>query len=321
MSEEKRPHRPPLWLSALGFLLLLLIVWYVQRNAPEPAAPPPEPAVSELPVAPLAQNTVEAEKGTDGIILLSNLPEYSGDAWVEINFNEPFFTESELTDVSYESYGELDSLGRCTVCEACIGTDLMPTEDRGRIGQVHPTGWTSTEYDFVDGRYLYNRCHLIGFQLTGENANKCNLITGTRYLNTVGMLPFENMTADYLKETGNHVLYRVTPIFSGDNLVADGVLMEGRSVEDAGDGIYFCVYCYNVQPGVEIDYASGESRALNAADEAEAEHFILNTGSKKFHRPECAGLADAKQENLQDYVGSRELLTEQGYVPCGRCKP
>lgn len=191
---------------------------------------------------------------------LESIPAFDGStAYVIINDNIPFFTEDEITDKSYESYGELDGLGRCTVAIACIGVDLMPTEERGSIGQVKPTGWHTVKYDCVDGKYLYNRCHLIGYQLTGENANKQNLITGTRYLNIDGMVKFENMVADYVKETENHVMYRVTPIFDGNNLVASGVLMEAWSVEDDGDGICFNIYAYNAQPGVKINYATGES--------------------------------------------------------------
>ena len=193
------------------------------------------------------------------VIDLSELPEYSGEAYCVINGNIPFFVEEEYTTESYEYYSELDELGRCGVTMACIGQDIMPTEDRGEIGSVKPTGWHSVKYDCVEGKYLYNRCHLIGFQLAGENANKKNLITGTRYLNIEGMLPFENMVADYVQETGNHVLYRVTPIFEGDNLVATGVCMEGWSVEDNGEDICFCVFAYNAQPGIVIDYATGES--------------------------------------------------------------
>lgn len=188
------------------------------------------------------------------------IPAFSGDAYVAINGNVPFFVEEEYTTESYEYYSDLDELGRCGVTMACIGVDIMPTEDRGEIGSVKPTGWQSVKYDIVDGKYLYNRCHLIGFQLAGENANKKNLITGTRYLNIEGMLPFENLVADYVKETENHVLYRVTPIFEGENLVASGVVMEGWSVEDEGDGVCFCVFAYNAQPGITIDYATGDSR-------------------------------------------------------------
>lgn len=195
------------------------------------------------------------------IIDLDSIPAFSNAPYVEINGNVPFFTDEDMTTDSYETYAPLDALGRCGETKACIGRDLMPTEDRESISDVYPSGWVNVKYDFVDGKYLYNRCHLIGFQLTGENANKENLITGTRYMNVDGMLPFENMVADYIKDTGNHVLYRVTPIFQGNELVARGVLMEAKSVEDNGAGILFCVYVYNNQPGVEIDYLTGESNA------------------------------------------------------------
>ena len=191
----------------------------------------------------------------------SALPPYSGDPYISVCGGDPDFSEDEITSVSFEYYSELDALGRCGVCIASVGQDIMPTEKRGSIGQVKPTGWHTVKYDFVDGKYLYNCCHLIGFQLTGENANKRNLITGTRYLNVEGMLPFENMVADYVKETGNHVMYRVTPIFVGDELLARGVHIEAESVEDGGDGIMFNVFCYNVQPGVVLDYATGEGTA------------------------------------------------------------
>ena len=187
-------------------------------------------------------------------------PTVYGQPYVVLNNNQPEFTDEDLTTESYEYFSPLDSLERCGYVMACVGYDLMPTEDRGSISHVKPSGWVQNQYDFVDGKSLYNRCHLIGFQLTGENANEENLITGTRYLNVEGMLPFENMVADYVKETGNHVLYRVTPIFDGDNLVARGVQMEAWSVEDNGEGICFNVYCYNNQPGIEIDYATGESK-------------------------------------------------------------
>ena len=190
---------------------------------------------------------------------MENIPPYDGTPYVVLNDNQPSFTEEDMTDVSYEFYSDLDELGRCGVTQACIGRDLMPTEKRGDISSVKPTGWVQNQYDFVDGKSLWNRCHLIGFQLAGENANECNLITGTRYLNVEGMLPFENLVADYVKETDNHVLYRVTPAFQGTELVARGVQMEAYSVEDSGDGVCFNVFCYNVQPGVEIDYATGDN--------------------------------------------------------------
>lgn len=217
-----------------------------------------------LDVAIAVMEEMEAQESSqssesDSPTSLEEIPDFSGEAYIVINGNIPFFVEEEYTTDSYEYYSDLDDLGRCGVTMACIGIDIMPTEDRGSIGSVKPSGWQSVKYDIVDGKYLYNRCHLIGFQLAGENANKKNLITGTRYLNIEGMLPFENMVADYVKETENHVMYRVTPIFEGDNLVANGVVMEGWSVEDEGDGICFCVYAYNAQPGIVIDYATGDS--------------------------------------------------------------
>lgn len=192
---------------------------------------------------------------------VKDVPAFSDKPYVVINDNQPEFLTEDITATAYEYYSELDSLGRCGYAMACIGKELMPTEDRGSIGQVKPSGWQTVKYDFVDGKYLYNRCHLIGFQLTGENANARNLITGTRYLNVEGMLPFENMVVDYVKETNNHVIYRVTPIFDGDNLIARGVQIEAMSVEDNGDGICFNVYAYNNQPGVVIDYLTGSSVA------------------------------------------------------------
>ena len=204
-------------------------------------------------------STEQTELGYPNITL-ADIPEYSGSPYVVMNDNIPYFEDAQCTIFSFEYYSELDDLGRCGVTYASVGKDIMPTEDREGIGHVKPTGWQSTKYDIVDGKYLYNRCHLIGFQLTGENANKKNLITGTRSMNVDGMLPFENMVADYVSETGNHVMYRVTPLYENDNLVAAGVLMEAKSVEDNGEAILFNVFVYNVQDGVVIDYATGESR-------------------------------------------------------------
>lgn len=211
------------------------------------------------PGSPVVTETYSTGSDQTETFSLDSVPAYSQKAYAVINNNIPYFTEADYTTESYEYYSNLDSLGRCGVCIASIGRDLMPSEERGPIGKVRPSGWHTIKYDNIDGNYLYNRCHLIGYQLTGENANTANLITGTRYLNVQGMLPFEDMTADYIKETGNHVLYRATPVFDGDNLVADGVLLEGYSVEDNGAGICFNVFCYNVQPGIEIDYATGDS--------------------------------------------------------------
>ena len=202
---------------------------------------------------------ITSESDTTATTSTSNadIPKYTGNTYVEINNNKPTFTKEEITTISFESYSDLDELGRCGVAEACIGTDIMPTEKRGQIGQVKPSGWHTVKYENVDGRYLYNRCHLIGYQLTGENANRKNLITGTRYLNVTGMLPFENEVADYVHSTGNPCMYRVTPFFKGDELVARGVEMEAESVKD--QKISFHVFVYNIQPGIEIDYTTGNS--------------------------------------------------------------
>lgn len=239
-----------------------------------------------------------------------DVPLYAGKAYTEINGNVPFFTDDELSAVSYEYYEELDALGRCGVCVASVGQDIMPTKERESIGDVKPTGWHTVKYEgIVDGNYLYNRCHLLGFQLTGENANRKNLITGTRYMNVEGMLPFENMVADYVKETGNHVMYRVTPLFDGDNLVADGVLMEAKSVEDDGADILFNVFCYNVQPGVSIDYTTGESCLDESAAAASA-----SAGGSQPQRAEqqAAGQPQAPaQSEQQAPVQQPEQVKEQ----------
>ena len=272
----------------------------------------------------------ESEGFSFGVDETSQTGVYTGDPYETVNGNVPYFTEEELAEgkESFEYYSELDRLGRCGVAFASVGQDLMPTEARESISQIKPSGWQTARYDIVDGGYLYNRCHLIGYQLTAENANEKNLITGTRYMNVEGMLPFENMTADYVKETGNHVLYRVTPEFQGDELGARGVLMEARSVEDDGEGISFCVFVYNVQPGIEIDYATGDSRLAGeeteetmSGSQSEEMEYVLNTGTKRFHKPNCSSVKDMKEENREDYFGTREELLAEGYEPCGRCKP
>ena len=260
---------------------------------------------------------------------LSNIPDYDGKAYVELNGNVPEFSKSEKTySESFEEYGKLDSLGRCTYAVSCIGKDLMPTEKRGSIGSVKPSGWHISKYDFVDGKYLYNRCHLIGYQLTAENANERNLITDTRYLNVEGMLPFENDVADYIEITNNHVYYKVTPIFEGNNLVANGVQMQAYSVEDNGQGISFNVYCYNVQPGVAIDYATGDNQAVasssitsTSSDEADKKTYIVNTKTKKFHNPDCEGVKKMSSSNKKKYKGTRDSLISNGYSPCQKCNP
>ena len=249
---------------------------------------------------------------------------YQGDSpWVEVDGNQPAFSqdERESTEV-FEEYSPLDFLGRCGVAYANLCPELMPTEERGAIGQIKPAGWHTVRYDWVDGEYLYNRCHLIGFQLAGENANQRNLITGTRYMNTQGMLPFENLVAEYIHETGNHVLYRVTPVYDGSDLVPWGVEMEAWSVEDQGDGVCFHVVCFNVEPGVVIDYATGESWAEEGSTTSSGETtYILNTNSRRFHDPDCPGAESMSPKNRQETTASRETLLAQGYEPCGECAP
>lgn len=286
-----------------------------------------------------AQTSVNPSSSSDSF-RLEDVPDYSGTPYAVIHDNTPYFTADEITDQSYEDYSPLDSLGRCGVAMACLGEDLMPTEKREEIGKVKPSGWHSVQYDCVEGKSLYNRSHLIGFQLAGENANERNLITGTRYFNATAMLPFENMVADYIKETGNHVMYRVTPIFVGDELVARGALMEAQSVEDDGDGILFNVYCYNVQPGISIDYATGESeeggenavttavqtktagtKKTTAATTKELHTYVLNTKTKKFHLEDCENAQEIKTENRSVFQGTREELIDQGYSPCKSCNP
>ena len=279
---------------------------------------------------PVDTGNTSAPASTEETVTLTDIPEYSGKPYITIHDNQPDFTDSDLTTEAFENYSDLDDLGRCGVAYANICMDLMPTEERGSISQVKPSGWHSVRYDNVDGKSLYNRCHLIGWQLAGENANEKNLITGTRYLNVDGMLPFENMVADYIKETDNHVMYRVTPVFEGENLVASGVLMEAESVEDHGEGVKFNVYVYNVQPGITIDYATGKA-VLSDTDASvgtgktsgntEKKTYVLNENTKKFHTPECSGVKDIKEGNKKTFTGSREELIKEGYIPCGRCKP
>ncbi len=246
------------------------------------------------------------------------------DPYMIVDENVPGFSEDEITTESFEHYSELDALGRCGVATACIGTDLMPTEKRGNISRVKPTGWHSIQYDSVEGKSLYNRCHLIAHQLAGEDANEKNLITGTRYMNVSGMLPFEEEVGDYVRETGNHVMYRVTPVFEGDNLLADGVQMEAYSVEDQGKGVSYNVYIFNAQPDIWIDYATGDSREIQPDDmvsKEDASDFVLNTNTKKFHLPSCGNADKIQKENKENFTGDRQQLVKNGYEPCGSCNP
>lgn len=276
--------------------------------------------------SPENSTTVTQPTVNDDIELLAS--GYSGEPFVAVNNNIPYFTDDEKgsTEV-FENYSPLDNLGRCGVAYANICKELMPTEDRESLSSVTPSGWKNKQYDFVDGGWLYNRAHIIGFQLAGEQANKLNLITGTRYFNVDGMLTFENMVADYVKEESGHVLYRVTPIYVGDNLVCEGVLMEGWSVEDKGEAICFNVFCYNVQPGVEINYAtgdswlSGEKVPENDKEDNIKETYILNTNSKKFHKETCSNAKDISDKNKEIYKGTKDELIKDGYNPCGSCKP
>ncbi len=279
--------------------------------------------------------------GTDNSIetaysasLSDGIPQYTGRPYVEIEDNVPDFSEDELSSQPFEHYGDMDSLGRCTEAVAMLSPELMPDEERESIGQIKPSGWHTVRYDdLISDKYLYNRCHLIGFQLAGENANEKNLITGTRYMNVEGMLPFENQVASYIEDTGNRVMYRVTPVFDGDDLVAKGVVMEAYSPEDDGRGVCFDVFVFNVQPGVVIDYATGESsRADENSSEKDKENssqsvtqsdqlYILNISTGKFHLPECFSVSRMKEENREETKTSRQSLIDMGYEPCGICNP
>ncbi len=368
-TKRTRAHTGRRLLSAL-LILTLLLAGCGPAGSEEPSSAPavqstvaeetaPETEEASLPEEEETEAETEAENaapesdpdGTEsaaasssGSFLADTVPAYSGTPYAAVNGNVPFFSDEDLTTESFESYSELDRLGRCGTAFACVGQDLMPTEARGSIGSVKPTGWHTVKYDIVSGNYLYNRCHLIAYELAGENANELNLITGTRYFNVEGMLPFENMVADYVKETGNHVLYRVTPVFTGDNLVADGVLMEALSVEDHGEDIEFCVFCYNVQPGIVIDYATGDSyedgtvtaeTSAPAAGETESTQsspsgetgdsdgttYILNTNTHKFHLPGCSSVSAMSEKNKSEYTGDRQDVIDMGYEPCKVCNP
>ena len=331
--------------------LILTMAGCKNTNENNPVAP--YPTITEY-----IQNTHSPNQIQDSIPTISEDPEestyleelvfppknlgdlsYTGTPYAILNDNVPYFTDTEKAGLDpFEDFSDLDDLGRCGTCYANVCRELMPTEKREEIGMVRPSGWHTIRYDHVDGKYLYNRCHLIGFQLSGENANTKNLITGTRYLNVQGMLPFENMVADYVLDTDNHVLYRVTPIFNKSDLVAKGVLMEAYSVEDDGQGIQFNVFCFNVQPGVRLDYATGDSRVDETIQEANWEDvtintteqhdgecipYILNTRSKKVHLPTCSSVMEISAHNREEvliYDVQSELI-DAGYSPCKNCHP
>lgn len=294
-----------------------------------------------LPVEPTI--TVQAATRTFSI---KDVPKYDGEPSVQINKSKPYFTAREKSNTkAFESYHKLDKLGRCGVAYANICPEIMPTEERGAIGSVKPSGWHTVKYNgVVDGNYLYNRCHLIAYCLAAENANKKNLITGTRYMNNEGMLPYETKVAQYVERTGNHVLYRVTPVFEGNNLLASGVLMEAYSVEDKGKGIQFCVYCYNVQPGIKINYKNGDSKlssgsaagggnssgtdtkkdsdtSKDSSSNAAKQTYVLNTNTKKFHKPTCRSVKQMSAKNKKEVKDTRDHIISDGYDPCKICKP
>ena len=281
-----------------------------EQDSGRDASPEPEDAAAPVPFDP------------------SQIPAYSGSPYAVVSDNAPSFGEEDRA-AAPETYAPLDSLGRCGTAMAVVSRDTIPTEERGSIGMVKPSGWHTVRYDdLISDRYLYNRCHLIGYQLTGENANERNLITGTRYMNVEGMLPFENQMADYVESTGNRVLYRVTPVFVGAELVARGVHMEALSIEDDGAGVSFNVFCYNVQPGVRIDYATGESwreqqEAPAQAEQESAEEatYVVNTNTGKFHLPGCRSVRQMKDANKKEVTATRDDLLTQGYEPCGNCNP
>lgn len=284
--------------------------------------------------------TEKAEKifPPDSSIDVSSVPEYSDAAYVEINNNKPYF--EVFTNEYFEKYSELDSLGRCGTVFEMLGPETMPEAEREGIGMIKPSGWHTVKYpELIPDLYLYNRCHLIGYQLCGKNADERNLITGTRYMNVSGMLQFEDKTAEYIRQSGNHVLYRVSPVFDGSNLVASGVLMEALSVEDNGSGLSFCVFCYNIQPGIEINYSDGESQIAEEPVQTESEEpeeieketvpdtenteqeYILNTNTNKFHYPSCKSVKQMKEENKKEYTGTRDEIISQGYSACKNCNP
>ena len=325
-----------------------------ETAASEPESGQPQENASDTQESQQVTSATDASTG-EGTAAFSlwEIPAYSGTPYTEVNGNKPYFTEADLTHSPSRQYSGLDSWGAVAWhMQRRTGPDADRTERGDR--SVKPTGWHLVKYDNVDGKYLYNRCHLIAYMLAAENANPQNLITGTRYLNVQGMLPFETKVCDYIKNTGNHVLYRVTPIFDGDNLLADGVLMEAYSVEDVGEGIQFCVFAYNVQPGIGIDYATGDNWAeSNAASqeaaapivietptqqpqtdttvqitpepsvpqESQETTYVLNTNTMKFHYPSCSSVDQMKEKNKEIYTGNREDIINMGYMPCKRCNP
>lgn len=373
-SPQQENHTPVIGI-ALTLLLSIALATGCSAsttgNEAPPGEPTPELASTGTPDGPQEPQSAPAEDTNqqeteavgenrpvtdDGVLSYRDVPAFEGNPYVYVNDGEPTFTdEQRAAEPGHEHYGELDELGRCTAAFAVVGPETQPTEKRGSIGEIRPSGWQMAKYDFVEGKYLFNRCHLLGYQLTGENANPQNLITGTRYLNVQGMLPFENAVADYVDATGNHVLMAVMPVFEGSELVARGVHMMAESVEDGGEGVAFNVFCYNVQPGVVIDYGTGESMleedatplpdvsgaesapdtasegagageasekgATGSAEGKGTTEYVLNTNSKKFHLPSCSSVDQMSPKNREDVEDTRENLIAKGYDPCKRCNP
>lgn len=373
-SPQQENHTPVIGI-ALTLLLSIALATGCSAstagNEAPPGEPTPELASTGTPDGPQEPQSAPAEDTNqqeteavgenrpvtdDGVLSYRDVPAFEGNPYVYVNDGEPTFTdEQRAAEPGHEHYGELDELGRCTAAFAVVGPETQPTEKRGSIGEIRPSGWQMAKYDFVEGKYLFNRCHLLGYQLTGENANERNLITGTRYLNVQGMLPFENAVADYVDATGNHVLMAVTPVFEGSELVARGVHMMAESVEDGGEGVAFNVFCYNVQPGVVIDYGTGASMleedatplpdvsGAESAPDAASEgagareasekgatgsdegkgvaEYVLNTNSRKFHLPSCSSVGQMSPKNREDVEDTRENLIANGYDPCKRCNP
>lgn len=319
-------------LAALSLAFVAGCSGYETASAPE-LAPAPSKQTIDKSISPTwrpdDEEAVVEEEPPAAVANDFAVPTYAGSPYATVNGNAPLFDEMLMARAekgSFEEYSSLDDLGRATCALACAGPETMPEGERGSIGDVRPSGFHLTRYDWVDGKYLYNRCHLIGWQITGENANVRNLVTGTRHMNVEGMLPFEDMVANYIERTGNHVLYRSTPFYEGENLVARGVLLEACSVEDGGAGLSFCVFCFNVQPGVAIDYATGTSQADGTMQEEDLVdesqfNYILNTNTKKIHYPYCPSVSDMKEKNKRGFNGTVEEAKSQGYTPCGRCKP
>ena len=373
-SPQQENHTPVIGISLTLLLSIALATGCsasTAGNEAPPGEPTPELASTGTPDGPQEPQSAPAEDTNqqeteavgenrpvtdDGVLSYRDVPAFEGNPYVYVNDGEPTFTdEQRAAEPGHEHYGELDELGRCTAAFAVVGPETQPTEKRGSIGEVRPSGWQMAKYDFVEGKYLFNRCHLLGYQLTGENANERNLITGTRYLNVQGMLPFENAVADYVDATGNHVLMAVMPVFEGSELVARGVHMMAESVEDGGEGVAFNVFCYNVQPGVVIDYGTGESMleedatplpdvsgaesapdtasegagageasekgATGSAEGKGTTEYVLNTNSKKFHLPSCSSVGQMSPKNREDVEDTRENLIANGYDPCKRCNP